>query len=287
MTAGRLSASRPPCSLISAVLACVLTAGCPQAPSPVATGGSAASEPSSPADPETTAARGAVDPGPADLLALPSDRPLVAGFVVVDGVYNTELMAPWDVFEHARYYTGEQPAIEVFAVSPDGGVVTTAEGLRILPDHGFADAPPIDILVVPSAEGSRDRDLENEALIGFVRERGATARFVVSLCWGAFVLARAGLLDDRACTTFPSDYQRFAESFPGTRLHINVSFVHEGRFLTSVGGAGSYQAAMYLVDLLYGEEVATGIGGGLLIPWPPDPDRRPPVVTDPAMRRSR
>jgi transcriptional regulator GlxA family with amidase domain len=213
-------------------------------------------------------------------------RPLVAGFVIVDGVYNTELMAPWDVFQHVRYHTGGQPAIDVVAISPDGGPVTTAEGLRILPHHGFADAPPIDILVVPSAEGSRDSDLENQALIDFVRDRGEDARFVVSLCWGAFLLAHAGLLEDRACTTFPSDYQRFAESFPGARLHVNVSFVHEGRFLTSEGGAQSYLAAMYLVDLLFGEKVASGVGGGLLIPWPPEPGDRPPVITDPTMRRS-
>jgi transcriptional regulator GlxA family with amidase domain len=219
-------------------------------------------------------------------LALPVGRPLVAGFVIVDGVYNTELMAPWDVFQHVRYHTGGQPAIDVVAISPDGGPVTTAEGLRILPHHGFADAPPIDILVVPSAEGSRDSDLENQALIDFVRDRGEDARFVVSLCWGAFLLAHAGLLEDRACTTFPSDYQRFAESFPGARLHVNVSFVHEGRFLTSEGGAQSYLAAMYLVDLLFGEKVASGVGGGLLIPWPPEPGDRPPVITDPTMRRS-
>jgi transcriptional regulator GlxA family with amidase domain len=227
------------------------------------------------------------DADPVSLLDLPADRPLVAGFVVVDGVYNTELIAPWDVFQHVRYHTADRPAIDVIAISPDGGPVTTAEGLRLLPDYGFADAPPIDILVVPSAEGSRDRDLGNESLIGFVRERGRQARFVVSLCWGAFVLAEAGLLEDRACTTFPRDYQRFAESFPGAHLHVNVSFVHQGRFLTSEGGAPSYQAAMYLVDLLYGEAVAAGVGAGLLIPWPPDPDRRPAAITDPRLRRRR
>lgn len=250
----------------------MLTAGCASA-API--GAPVAPSPKPPKD------------DPAALLALPADRPLIAGFVVVDGVYNTELMAPWDVFQHARFHTGDRPAIDVIAISPDGGAITTAEGLRILADHGFADAPPIDILVVPSAEGSRDSNLENEALIDFVRDRGEDARFVVSLCWGAFVLARAGLLEDRACTTFPSDYQRFAETFPAARLHINVSFVHEGRFLTSEGGARSYMAAMYLVDLLYGEKVAKGIGSGLLIPWPPDPANRPPVVTDPAMRQSR
>ncbi len=260
--------------VLAALLACVPMAGCAVAAPP---GGPAAATAAGPAASDDAAA----------LLALPTDRPLVAGFVVVDGVYNTELMAPWDVFQHTRYHTAGRPAIEVIAISPDGGSVTTAEGLRLLPDHGFADAPPIDILVVPSAVGSRDSDLDNEALIGFVRERGGQARFVVSLCWGAFVLARAGLLDDRACTTFPTDYQRFAEMFPGARLHVNVSFVHEGRFLTSEGGARSYLAAMYLVDLLYGEQVARGIGGGLLIPWPPDPERRPAVVTDPLMRRPR
>lgn len=272
------SRRRPPSALAALLLPCVLAAACATA-APV--GPAAAGAPAS-AAPEATATGAGDAERP---LELPTDRPLVAGFVVVDGVYNTELMAPWDVFEHARHHTGGRPAIEVIAISPDGGAVTTAEGLRILPDHGFADAPPIDILVVPSAEGSRDRDLDNGALIDFVRRRGGEARFVMSLCWGAFVLAEAGLLDDRACTTFPSDYRRFAERFPAARLHVNVSFVHEGRFVTSEGGARSYLAAMYLVDLLYGEAVAAGIGGGLLIPWPPDPALRPPVVTDPRIRQ--
>ena len=261
-------------ALAVALLAALLATGCAAAPSG-APQAPAASEP--PVPDRVAGAAGS-------LLDLPVDRPLVAGFVIVDGVYNTELMAPWDVFEHARHHTAGKPAIEVMAISPDGGPVTTAEGLRILPQHGFADAPDLDILVVPSAEGSRDDDLENEALIDFVRRRGGNARFVMSLCWGAFVLARAGLLDGRACTTFPSDYQRFAESFPEARLHVNVSFVHDGRFLTSEGGARSYLAALYLVDLLYGREVAAGVGRGLLIPWPPDPEMRPPVVTDPSVR---
>ena len=261
--------------ILGALLVALLTAGCVAA----APGGGP------PAAPAEMVSPGAAGNELATLLDLPADRPLVAGFVIVDGVYNTELMAPWDVFEHARHHTGGRPAIDVVAISPDGEAVTTAEGLRILPQHGFADAPPIDILVVPSAEGSRDEDLENAALIDFVRQRGEQARFVVSLCWGAFVLAEAGLLDDRACTTFPADYQRFAEAFPTARLHINVSFVHEGRFLTSEGGARSYLAAMYLIDLLYGETVAAGVGRGLLIPWPPDPAQRPPVVTDPRVHR--
>jgi len=206
---------------------------------------------------------------------LPADRPLRAAFLVVDGVYDTELMAPYDVFHHTRFHTGDRPAIEPYLVSPDGEPVVTFEGIRIVPHHGFDDAPAPDVLVVPSAEGSIDADLEDERMIAWVRETGAAARWVVSLCDGAFVLARAGLLDGHAATTFPADYDRFAELFPRVDLRINVSFVRDRKMLTSQGGVRSYDVAMHLVDHLYGERVAARVGAGLLIPWPPDLENHP------------
>jgi transcriptional regulator GlxA family with amidase domain len=215
---------------------------------------------------------------PADL---DLDRPLVAGFLIVDGVYNSELMAPYDIFHHSPFHTKPLPGIEVFTVSPDGEPITTFEGLVIDPHHGFDDAPPIDILVVPSAEGSMDADLENEAMMAWVAEVGAAADFVVSLCDGGFVLAAAGLLDGRTVTTFPGDQDRFAEMFPALDLRREPSFVHDGPALTSQGGAKSYDVAMYLVDHLYGEDVARRVGRGLIIAWPPEPGSMPTVVVPP------
>ena len=214
----------------------------------------------------------------------PVDRPLRAAFLVVDGVYNSELVAPFDVLQHTRFHTDPErqgPGIEVFTVSPGGEPVTTFEGLRLVPDHSFDSAPPADILVVPSAEGSMGPDLEKEGMIAWVREAAEAARYVVSLCEGAFVLAEAGLLDDRSATTFPADYHVFARRYPDVNLKVNVSFVHDGPFLTSQGGARSYDVAMYLVDLLYGATVARNVGRGLLLPWPPDPGEAPDLVTDP------
>lgn len=213
----------------------------------------------------------------------PPDRPLKAGFLVLDGVYNSELMAPYDVFQHTVFHT--EPGIEVFTVSPDGAPVTTFEGLVLTPHHSFETAPPIDILVVPSAEHNLDTDLENEELIRWVRETGEEARWVMALCDGAFVLAQAGLLDGVAATTFPSDQQAFVQRFPEVSLKINVSFVHDGKAITSEGGAKSYDPAMYLVDLLYGPEVARGVGRGLLIPWPPEPHHPPRWIAHPRERR--
>ena len=192
---------------------------------------------------------------------------LNAGFLIVDGVYNSELIAPYDILQHTIFHT--EPGIEVFTVSPDGNAVVSFEGLTIGAHYSFEDAPPIDILLVPSAEGSMDKDLENEALMDWVRRVGSQARFVVSLCDGAFVLASAGLLDGRRCTTFPGDQDRFAETYPELDLARGVSFVHDGPILTSEGGAKSYDVAMYLVDHLYGVKVAQGVGRGLIIDWPP------------------
>ena len=219
-------------------------------------------------------------------IQIPADRALRAGFLLVEGVYNTELMAPWDVFEHTRYHAAPHAGVEVFTVAASADPVTTAEGLRIVPDYTFDSAPPIDILVVPSAEHSRDSDRENEAMIAWVGAVGAEARFVMSLCWGAFILAEAELLDGHACTTFPDDLRTFVEAFPELDLRVNVSFVHDGKILTSQGGARSYDVAMYLVDLLFGETVARRVGQGLLIEWPPVAEHRYPFVSDPHLNRS-
>jgi putative intracellular protease/amidase len=211
---------------------------------------------------------------------LPKDRSLRAAFLVVNGVYNTELAAPYDVFHHTRFHT--QPGLEVFTVSPDGKPITTFEGLKLTPDRSFANAGPIDVLVVPSARGSMDADLQNPALIDWVRTTGGQARHVLSLCDGAFLLAKAGLLQGIPATTFPDDYGRFSQMFPDLDLRINVSFVDAGKVLTSQGGARSYEAAMHLVDRLYGRQVAEGIGKGLLVPWPPDPDTMTARIIEPA-----
>ena len=194
-------------------------------------------------------------------------RELNAAFLVVDGVYNSELIAPMDVFHHTVFHT--DPAIRVFLVSQYRDTITTFEGLRILPDYAFTQdsLPQIDILIVPSAEHSMDEDLNNEALTNFVKKAGRNAAYIMSLCDGAFVLANAGLLETHECTTFPGDINRFKKTFPSLTVHEGVSFVHDRKAITSAGGAKSYDPALFLVEHLYGKKVVEGIAKGLVIDW--------------------
>lgn len=193
-------------------------------------------------------------------------QPLHVGFLVLDRVYNSELMAPYDIFQHTIFHT--KPGMKVFTVSLDGKTVTTFEGLRLETDYSLDDAPDIDVLVIPSAEHNMDSDLQNLKLKAWVLERSEAAQFVVTLCDGAFVLANTGLLNGKEATTFPADVPAFRKMFPQVKTHEGVSFVHHDKFITSQGGAKSYDAALYLVALLYGDKAAAGVGRGLVLPWP-------------------
>lgn len=195
------------------------------------------------------------------------DRVWNVAFLIMEGTYNTEFTAPFDIFHHTVFHT--DPGMRVFSVAKDRQPVRTFEGLMIAPDYGYlADSlPPIDVLVVPSAEHHLDSDLADSAMIDFVRRTGQAASYVMSLCDGAFVLAQAGLLDGKVCTTFPSDIPAFRERFPQLDVREQLLFVHDGKAITSAGGAKSFEPALYLSELLYGRTAAEGIGRGLVIDW--------------------
>jgi transcriptional regulator GlxA family with amidase domain len=190
------------------------------------------------------------------------------GFLIMDGVYNTELTAPYDIFHHTRFRDGIKP-MNVFTIADNTEWVKSFEGLTIKPDYSYIERnhPKIDILVVPSAEHHLDSDLENEVMIAWVKTITETAEFVTSHCDGAFVLAKAGVLDQSACTTFPSDINKFKQMFPHLDVRDSTLFVHDGKYITSAGGAKSFEAALYLCELLYGKKVAESLAGGLVIDW--------------------
>jgi transcriptional regulator GlxA family with amidase domain len=209
-------------------------------------------------------------PSPVEHKALPkldSTRYNV-GFLIMDGVYNTELTAPFDIFQHTVFRENIK-AMNVFTVANTDDAILTFEGMRILPDFNYLkdDIPTIDILVVPSAEHHLDTDLENEAMLNFVRRVDKQAQFITSHCDGAFVLAKAGLLDSSVSTTFPGDIDTMRKMFPSLDVRKDVLFVHDGKYITSAGGAKSFEAALYLCEYLYGKEIARSLASGLVIDW--------------------
>ncbi|MEM9363950.1 MAG: DJ-1/PfpI family protein [Bacteroidota bacterium] len=189
-------------------------------------------------------------------------------FLIMDGVYNTEFTAPYDIFQHTQYRKSIK-AMNTFTVANTLGPISSFEGLRILPDYDYTQdsIPKIDILVVPSAEHHLDTDLEDKVMLDFIKKVDENALFMTSHCDGAFVLAKAGLLDSVLSTTFPSDIEKYRKMFPKLNVKDSVLFVHDGKYITSAGGAKSFEAALYLCEYLYGKEIAESLAGGLVIDW--------------------
>jgi len=101
----------------------------------------------------------------------------------------------------------------------------------------------------------------------FIRKASAKAEYVTSHCDGAFVLAKAGILNGVVSTTFPSDIDAYKKMFPKLEVISDVLFVHDGKYITSAGGAKSFEASLYLAELLYGKKVAKQLAKGLVIDW--------------------
>ncbi len=189
-------------------------------------------------------------------------------FLIMDGTYNTELTAPYDIFQHTIYRKNIK-SMNVFTVANTNAAITTFEGIRILPDFNYLkdSIPQIDILIVPSAEHHLDSDLEDEKMINFIKNVDKNALFITSHCDGAFVLAMAGLLNNSVSTTFPGDIDKMRKMFPNLDIRKEILFVHDGKYITSAGGAKSFEAALYLCEYLYGKNIARSLAKGLVIDW--------------------
>ena len=189
-------------------------------------------------------------------------------FLVMDGTFNTELTAPYDIFQHTKFRDGIK-AMNVFTMAKSSDPIRTFEGLKITPDYSYLaeSLPRIDILVIPSAEHHLDSDLEDQQMLAFVKKTAESAIYVTSHCDGAFVLAESGLLEKVESTTFPGDLETYKSRYPQLTVHEDVFFVHDGKYITSAGGAKSFEAALYLCEVLYGKQVAESLAEGLVIDW--------------------
>ncbi len=191
---------------------------------------------------------------------------LNAAFLCVNGVYNSEFMAPYDIFHHTIFRDSSN-YIRPFVVTPDGEPFVTFEGIRVTPHYAFATAPAADILVIPSTATSMNADLANSTYMDWVKKTVASASHVLTVCDGAFPLAATGVLNGRVATTFPGDRDAFAYMFPEVTVRYDVSFVADGKFITSVGGARSFEPALYLLEHLYSAENAKKTAAGLVLDW--------------------
>lgn len=192
-----------------------------------------------------------------DLVA--ARTPIQVGILLFPEVEVLDFAGPFEVFSVvARLSKQPQwrgyPAFDVSTVAREAGPVVARHGLGVVAGHGFATAPAFDILVVPG--GVVDQPLADAATLDFVRARSATAALTLSVCTGAFVLARAGLLTGRRVTTHWEDIADLRTAHPELDVVKDVAFVDEGRVMTSAGISAGIELSLHAVGRILGREMA-------------------------------
>lgn len=184
---------------------------------------------------------------------------MLFGFLIYEGVEPIDLAA-LGVLSMARRVRED---IAFAVVAPEAGVVSLANGVRVLADYGLADAPAFDVLIVAGGPGWVQQSQAPRTL-AFLRERAAST-LLVSICTGAMILAAAGVLDGRAATTKrevvppekrPLDALRAGH--PAVQVREGV-FVDSGAVITGGGVALCIDTVLYVLQRLYGEAVASEV----------------------------
>jgi transcriptional regulator GlxA family with amidase domain len=190
------------------------------------------------------------------------------GILVFEDVEVLDFCGPFEVFS----VTGRQVApgaFTVFTVGNVPGPVLARNGLSVNPQYTLADAPPIDLLLIPGGQGTRSL-MHDAALLDWIGQRAATAELVLSVCTGALLLAKAGLLKDLHATTHHAAHGLLREVAPGTCVHEDVRYVDNGRVITSAGVAAGIDMSFHVVDRLLGRETATAAARYIEYPWQPE-----------------
>ena len=183
------------------------------------------------------------------------------GILVFDNVEVLDFAGPFEVFSRTRLVPGvesrrsdDSAPFHVFTVAPGPGQITATGGLRVVPDHDFANAPHVDLLVVPGGFGTRLL-LANETVLEWIRQQSVTTEVMTSVCTGSLLLARAGLLANRRATTHWSSLDALAALDASITVERELRVVDDG-IVTSAGVSAGIDMALAVVESLHGRQVA-------------------------------
>jgi transcriptional regulator GlxA family with amidase domain len=190
------------------------------------------------------------------------------GILIFDDVEVLDFCGPFEVFAVA----GRQivpGAFHVFTVAHSTDPITARNGLSVNPRASLADAPQIDLLVIPGGYGTRPL-MHDATVIDWIKQRAPAAELVLSVCTGALLLAKAGLLDGLSATTHHGALDLLREVAPNTAVCDDRRVVDNGRIITSAGVSAGIDMSFHVLAKLLGQDVAAATAHYIEYPWQPD-----------------
>ena len=168
------------------------------------------------------------------------------GLLLFEDVEELDFVGPWEVFTMAAM---SDPGLRCVTIAEKPGLVRCAKGLRVMPDHGLEDAPPLNVLLVPGGMGTR-REVANQPLLDWIAGTAQRCRWVTSVCTGSLLLTAAGPARGKRVTT----HWRFVDTLRGrgeVEVLDDVRFVRDGNVVSAAGVSAGIDMALWLVGQLY------------------------------------
>jgi putative intracellular protease/amidase len=186
--------------------------------------------------------------------------PIKVAILLFDFVEIIDYSGPWEVFGQAGF--------SVFTVAASDRTIKTVFGQRVVPDYTFENCPAADIVLIPG--GGVSVAAGNDKVIRWIQSASKDADHVMSVCTGAFLLAKAGLLDGLSATTVNSGIDRLAQAAPKTKVVHDKRFVDNGKVITTAGLSSGIDGAFHLVEKIKGRGAAQSTALDLEYQWDPD-----------------
>ena len=175
--------------------------------------------------------------------------------LLFDDVEVLDFAGPFEVFSIAET-PDHRKAFNVKIVAESKRTVVARNGLKIVPDLAFSDQDRYQLLIVPGGRAAETTELANPVLLGWLREQARKVDLVASVCTGALLLAKVGLLDGLEATTHWMDIPRLQEENPEVRVKPGARFVDQGRIITSAGISAGIDMSLHIVERYFGKEAS-------------------------------
>ncbi len=182
-------------------------------------------------------------------LTPPAHGGVPVAILISAGLNVIDFSGPWGVFESVNVPGATEPPFQLFAVSDTLEIVASGSGLKIKPNYTFANMPKPGVVVIPAQLGT-------DTMITWLREHALESDVVMSVCTGAFKLAKAGLLDGLAATTHHEFFDKMEKQYPKVQLKRGVRFVENEKISTAGGLTSGTDLALRVVERYFGREVA-------------------------------
>lgn len=180
------------------------------------------------------------------------DLPTI-GLLMYNGVLQIEVIATSDVF--AKPDAEGNQLFNVITVAETMNPITTEEGIRILPDYTFDNCPKLEALFVPSAYDMYAQ-VHNDEIVNFIKEKNKETKYTVSNCAGAQLIGKSGIAKGYKIVTWIGGGKQLQKDYPELKVQNDslVTYVKDGKFLSSNGNLASYISALNLLEIMTSSE---------------------------------